>query len=182
MPQLEKSLSRREDPAQPINPRKRLSAHRAGFASREKLPAEPGGYGAVPAASSAARRASLADPPSPARQSLRGRRRSARGAGLTEGVAAAPAGLREADDDLLQVGSGGRGRRIGVFPAIALTRFLCLKNKQREKRNYILDSKELNALYISNTHQSQDGSLPTPDLIMFSVLAGNKSRKKAKRV
>lgn len=134
----------------------------------------------MPAASSEARGTSLANPPSPAGPSLRGHRRRARGAGLTEGVAAAPAGLREADDDLLQVGSGGRGRGIGVFPAIALTRFLCLKNKQRGKQNYTLDSKELNVLYTSNTHQSQDGNPPTPDLIMFSVLAGNKGRKKGK--
>lgn len=71
---------------------------------------------------------SLANPPRPAGQS-QGTQLVPRGAGLTEGVAAAPAGLRQADDDLLQVGSGGSGRRIGVFPAIAFTRFLCLKSK-----------------------------------------------------
>ena len=62
-------------------------------------------------------------------QAVSGDTAGPRGAGLTEGVAAAPAGLRQADDDLLQVGSGGSGRRIGVFPAIAFTRFLCLKSE-----------------------------------------------------
>lgn len=40
---------------------------------------------------------------------------------LTEGMATTPAGFCEADNHLLQIGSGGSGRRVGVFPAIAFT-------------------------------------------------------------
>lgn len=51
---------------------------------------------------------------------------------LTQRVAAAAAGLSEADGRLLQLCPGRRGRRVGVLPAIAFTRFLGLKPKQRD--------------------------------------------------
>lgn len=51
---------------------------------------------------------------------------------LTQRVAAAAAGLREADGRLLQLCPGRRGRRVGVLPAIAFTRFLGLKPKQSD--------------------------------------------------
>jgi len=50
---------------------------------------------------------------------------------LTQRVAAAAAGLGEADDRLLQLCPGRRGRRVGVLPSIAFTGFLSLKAKQR---------------------------------------------------
>lgn len=44
-------------------------------------------------------------------------------------MAATPTGLGEADDDVLQIGSGGSGRRVGVFPAITFTGLLSLKKE-----------------------------------------------------
>lgn len=50
---------------------------------------------------------------------------------LTQRMAAAAAGFSEADNRVLQLCPGGRGRRVGVLPAIAFTGFLSLKSKQR---------------------------------------------------